>query len=198
MKHIKLLAGILTACLLLTVVSCSPSDAPADTQTETETVAATAPQIEFDTTTPIRYIYTYGSDWKTEKARYEELCIGAAEEHSDPSIGSFYSTSMYLSAPLIYAKVHQAIHIPFMVMSEDVGFHEANFDVTWRIAEPDRLAILKVDEKRFMGGCRGLYLPESGFEVCSLSTGVAHLYITVTNPENGMYMTMQQIIVIEE
>ncbi len=213
MKLLRYFGGILAACLLFMLPSCTHADVPADTRmpagiaSETifetildpapETAPEIVPPIEYDTTTPVRYTYIYNVDWKTEITSYLELCIGPAEEDSVPSIPRAYETSIYLSSPVIHAKVNQLIHIPFMVLSENPEFYATDFDVTWRIAEPELLAIVKVDEKRFMGGSVG-DMPESGFEVYSLSPGVAHLYITITNPENGLYMTRQQVIVIEE
>ncbi len=179
---------------------------------EFETETAIDPEIE--TAANRSSEVTYGSIF-TEAYHnegedvYRALCDGPEITYSKINILDAYELYLTLSSPVIYAKVEQAFSVPTYVVSESSQeYRPSAYDITYRIAEPELLDVLSVHRGGIMGRQSGDIwgIPTNGliegqipgFAVRSLSPGIAHLYIRVTHRESGEYMTMQQVIVIEE
>ncbi len=213
MKRPKLIA-LLTVCFLLMLSSCRvplvPNTPDAPMTEDTEAPPTVIQETEAETDPPVRYAYIYNLEGATI---YQDLCIGPSIENSEPSIWTEFDLSLNLASPIIYATPNQTFSVTTSVMceSDEVNYGGADipdFDITWRIAEPELLEVVSVHPVGVLGRQSGdvheiptFELPKEqtpGFAVRTLAPGTVHLYITVTHRETGIYQTMQQIIVIEE
>ncbi len=224
MKHIKTLTAILTACLLLTVVSCSPSDAPADTQTSPESVSGTVPETEpvteiepttetesvceSETSSSVVYnAYSY--------AEYQDMCIALPVEDTMPS-GSARGFYLRLTSRVLKVKTNTSFTIPTEIIlnvedaDEDIvyAYGPTNYTITCHIEESNLMEVTGINSKKVLlhdaeeaahwGNDPDLKNDIPGLGMHSLNPGVAHLFITVTHIPTGKFFTLQQIVVIEE
>ncbi len=211
MKKIRIVGLMCMLCFLRVMFACADA---AGTVNPTDTLPQTEVPTEEETLTPIRYVYSFGEEYRIGGIKtYQELCIGASTENSDPPMWKAYDLSLQLGSPVIYAIPNLVFSVPSAVYCQSSqmyygGAKIEDFDITWRIAEPELLEVVSVHPLGFLGRQGGTVqeiptfeLPEGqmpGFAVRTLAPGTAHLYITVTHRETGVYQTMQQIIVIEE
>ncbi len=213
MKH-PISLVLLTICILFLFSSCHvplvPNTPDAPLTEDTEVPTTLIQETEAETDPPVRYAYICNSEVANI---YQDLCIGPSVENSEPSIWTEFDLSLDLASHVIYATPNQTFSVPTVVMCEsnEVNYGGADipdFDITWRIAEPELLEVVSVHPVGVLGRQGGAVyeiptfeLPRGqtpGFAVRTLAPGTVHLYITVTHRDTGIYQTMQQIIVIEE